>query len=640
MLLVIAVVLPTVCLLWFMSQTVKNERLAIRQKLIDIYTAKLPNSFANYCNDYWGNIENKLIKNIDEYEDNLKIFPEKYIEQYEDFSAFVIYEQGKITYPIFEHNTPVLSDRVCDVWKLEYVDRNFQEAIKQYEFIGSTSSIMEVVYECKFAIVRCLSKQGELAQAIAQCELLAYQDANETVNLPPKQIALAGLMLVNLYGRTNNENLLAELEYQLSNSAKLVFPTETKMFVLGKLIALAAEVELSDKLKSQIENAERIINCQKIALAASGLFESSMPEKTFRNIPKIKSLYGISFRLYNGDVLGLVTSEKMSQFWQETVEINEDEIVFCRVADGLGLRIDSKTSSEQPFLSFNPSGFFPDWKIEVYFRQGVFAAATRQQQVVYFWIAILVIVFMTLLVIFSARAILRQAKMNRLKNDFIATVTHELKTPLSSMRVLVDTILQGNYEEEKTATEYMKLISKENARLSRLIDNFLTFSRMERNKQAFNLIKIAPAKIAESAVEAMRTKFNNENCRFNVAIDENLPFVLADKDAMITVLVNLLDNAYKYSYDDKQIELKVFGDEAGVCFSVKDNGIGMTRRQMRKIFDRFYQADSSLARSVEGTGLGLSIVKFIIDAHKGEIEVESKPGKGSEFRVVIPICKD
>jgi two-component system phosphate regulon sensor histidine kinase PhoR len=102
---------------------------------------------------------------------------------------------------------------------------------------------------------------------------------------------------------------------------------------------------------------------------------------------------------------------------------------------------------------------------------------------------------------------------------------------------------------------------------------------------------------------------------------------------MVTAVVNLLENSYKYSYDDKKIELKVFSEDNFVCFSVEDNGIGMNRRQVRKIFDRFYQADTSLSRRAEGTGLGLSIVKFIVDAHKGTISVDSVPGKGATFTI-------
>lgn len=236
------------------------------------------------------------------------------------------------------------------------------------------------------------------------------------------------------------------------------------------------------------------------------------------------------------------------------------------------------------------------------------------------------------------RSIGRQAKLNRLKNDFIATVTHELKTPLSSTRVLVDTLLDGRYEEQKQAYEYLELISKENERLSHLIDNFLTFSRMERNKRAFSMIKVSPVEIANTATNAVRTKFDKAGVKFDLNISRPLPMLHADKDAMVTVLINLLDNACKYSYDNKQIELKVFAEDGSVCFAVKDNGIGMSRRVTKRIFKRFYQADSSLSRRAEGAGLGLAIVRFIVNAHKGTVSVESKAGKGSTFTIRLPKC--
>jgi two-component system phosphate regulon sensor histidine kinase PhoR len=144
----------------------------------------------------------------------------------------------------------------------------------------------------------------------------------------------------------------------------------------------------------------------------------------------------------------------------------------------------------------------------------------------------------------------------------------------------------------------------------------------------------------KTIAEAVRTKYASHNCQFAVDIAENLPEISADHDAMVTVLVNLLDNACKYTSDQKQITLKVFTEGDYICFSVSDNGIGLARRHIRRIFDSFYQVDNSLARKAEGCGLGLSIVKFIVDAHKGKITVESKPGKGSTFAVRIPVWKN
>ncbi|UCC98228.1 MAG: HAMP domain-containing histidine kinase, partial [Phycisphaerales bacterium] len=227
----------------------------------------------------------------------------------------------------------------------------------------------------------------------------------------------------------------------------------------------------------------------------------------------------------------------------------------------------------------------------------------------------------------------KQIKTNKLKNDFIATVSHELKTPLASMRVLVDTLLEGNYRDQNQVGEYLQLVSKENERLTGLIDNFLTFSRMERNKQAFAMARTSPAAIARDAAEAVGTKFGQGRCTFDVNVADDLPPIIADHDAMVTVLVNLLDNAYKYSYDDKRIELTVTREDGEVYFCVRDNGKGISRRTARKIFKRFYQVDRSLARRAEGCGLGLSIAKFIVDAHKGTIAADSKPGEGSVFTV-------
>jgi signal transduction histidine kinase len=211
------------------------------------------------------------------------------------------------------------------------------------------------------------------------------------------------------------------------------------------------------------------------------------------------------------------------------------------------------------------------------------------------------------------------------------------------MRVLVDTLLEGSYSNPNQVTEYLQLVSKENERLSRLIDNFLTFSRMERNKQAFQMRPVSPASIARTAAQAVGTKLGRGKCRFETDIPDELPAIKADHDAMVTVLVNLLDNAYKYTYDDKVIRLSVGADlksAHAIVFIVRDNGVGIPRRALKKIFRRFYQVDRSLSRRAEGCGLGLSIAKFIVDAHQGRISVESKLGQGSAFTVVIPADKE
>jgi signal transduction histidine kinase len=282
-----------------------------------------------------------------------------------------------------------------------------------------------------------------------------------------------------------------------------------------------------------------------------------------------------------------------------------------------------------------------DWRVEVYLNgPDPFTAAADQRNAVYLWTGILGIAFIAILAAAMASYLGRQMRLTRLKNDLIATVSHELKTPLASMRVLVDTLREGRCTDDRQASEYFDLIAHENERLSRLIDNFLTFSRMERNKRAFEFTSVDVAGAVRAAVAAVRERFSPPGARLEVDLPADLPQVRADRDAMVTVLLNLLDNAWKYSGDDKSVKVRAFTDGSSVCIEVADNGVGMSRRAMSRIFDKFYQVDQTLARKAGGCGLGLSIVKFILDAHGGSIDVKSLPGKGSTFTIRLPAGKE
>ncbi len=159
---------------------------------------------------------------------------------------------------------------------------------------------------------------------------------------------------------------------------------------------------------------------------------------------------------------------------------------------------------------------------------------------------------------------------------------------------------------------------------------------MERNKEKFNRVHVDASQIAAAAAESVTDRFNAAGCRFDVTVDSNLPQVDADPDALITVLLNLLDNAFKYTSQDKHIALCAFADNGHVCFEVQDNGIGLSRRAAQRVFERFYRVDDELSRSAEGSGLGLSIVRFIVNAHDGTVTVLSELGAGSTFTVRLP----
>ena len=230
----------------------------------------------------------------------------------------------------------------------------------------------------------------------------------------------------------------------------------------------------------------------------------------------------------------------------------------------------------------------------------------------------------------------RHLRVARLKTDLVAAASHELRTPLASMRVLVDGLLADTEFDASRTREYLEMMSVENARLSRLIENFLTFSRLDRGRYRFAFAPADPSEIVTSAVEAVRDRLPTTST-LDVDVEPVLPQVMVDAEAVSTALVNLLDNALKYTPDEKRITVRACHDGDGfVQFVVSDNGIGIPVREQRRIFRRFYRVDRRLARETGGVGLGLSIVELIARGHGGTVTVRSEPGEGSTFTMRVP----
>jgi len=654
LLLAIAVILPTVCLLWFMNQAVKNERLAVKQKLIDSYTNRAEKFFVEYPDMYWKGNRQRLESRERALNNRIWLFAEVFAD--DRFPGFVIYDSnGAIIWPI--KDSPKIPDPDTEnlfqrAFELEFEQNNIAEALDEYREISSESNEPAVTFLADMTAVRCLDKSGKTEQAVELCYKLAYPGIEDRSNCPlAAKILQARVRLAELYSKTGDKELFFHLRRTLGNSRyndekeqpATAFPSQPRVWALQKLISIADGTDLSARLEREIKNAQKTIEIEQISFTVSEILADAAalkdwPEETIRRLDLPGSVHAVHYKIADKIILCLMRQEYFASFLHAALDDMNDDTVTCRILDNLGnFAAGLQNPGGRPFVTLAGMGrFMPEWSAELYFTDAeVFENAGKRQAAIYTWTAVLVILLIVAAGAVAGQTVGRQIKLNRLKNDFIATITHELKTPLSSMRVLVDTLLEGNYSDQQQATEYLQLISKENLRLSRLIDNFLTFSRMERNKQAFDIAPARPAEIAADAVEAVRAKFSKPNCRFDVEIDQPLPDILADHDAMVTVLVNLLDNAYKYTNDEKRIKLKVFTEDNSVCFSVSDNGIGMPHRAVKRIFNRFYQVDRSLSRSAEGCGLGLSIVKFIIDAHNGRITVESRAGQGSTFVVKL-----
>jgi signal transduction histidine kinase len=260
------------------------------------------------------------------------------------------------------------------------------------------------------------------------------------------------------------------------------------------------------------------------------------------------------------------------------------------------------------------------------------------QRQIYFWTGAITTLALFLIAGTAALAVRRQIELHELKSTSVATVAHELRTPLGSMRMLVDTLREGRYRGEQQLRDYLELIATENDRLARLAENFLSFSRLDRDGQDLDITAVNPRAVAEQAVASLRSRLEAPGCTFSPDVPDSLPEIRADADALAQVLTNLLDNALKYTEAEKRIALRARTDAGMLVFTVEDNGIGIPRDHRQSIFEPFHQVDQKLSRSREGCGLGLAIVHRIVSAHGGKIEVASEPEKGSVFTVRIPLA--
>jgi signal transduction histidine kinase len=234
------------------------------------------------------------------------------------------------------------------------------------------------------------------------------------------------------------------------------------------------------------------------------------------------------------------------------------------------------------------------------------------------------------------RDVNRDVRMTEVRSQFVASVSHELKTPLTAIRMFAETLAMGRSRDENTRSEYLETIVNESERLARLVDNVLDFSKIEQGKKIYRLRQTRLQEVADSAVRAMQFPLTQQGFKLHFSAQEDMPELEADADAIQQAILNLLTNAMKYSGDSREIDLRLATRNGEAVIEVMDRGLGLTPEEQKHIFEKFYRAPSHANRLIAGTGLGLTLVAHIANAHHGRVHVESVPGAGSTFSILIP----
>jgi len=261
-----------------------------------------------------------------------------------------------------------------------------------------------------------------------------------------------------------------------------------------------------------------------------------------------------------------------------------------------------------------------------------------------FWFIVGTILFtiiITTAFFLTIRALLRQKKLSEIKSDFINNMTHEFKTPLATISLAVDALKNEKVIADRDKTNYFTgIIKEENKRMNKQVETILQAALLDKQEVQLNLKKLSAHAMINSALNNIMLPLEEKNGKIEVSLDATKDIILADEVHFTSLINNLLDNAIKYSKEEGLlIKLNTSNSGNMIRIRIEDNGIGMSKETLSRIFEKFYRAHTGNIHNVKGFGLGLSYVKTMVEAHKGSIKPESTLGKGSSFTILVPLSK-
>jgi signal transduction histidine kinase len=312
------------------------------------------------------------------------------------------------------------------------------------------------------------------------------------------------------------------------------------------------------------------------------------------------------------------------------IEDNNRKLVFSKVH-----------KEEIDYLSFPFPENLPQWKLLLSENKpGFLMTLLKAGSGIYLFIFILIALLMVLGFAFIMYTLNVELRLNKLKSEFISNVSHELKSPLTSIRMMTEMLHHNRVQTEERKSVYYSSMLEESEHLSHLIDNILDFSRMDDDRKKYDFTDVNLDELLMKFLESTRESIQDTSFDIRYNRPDRVPVIKADKNAILQVFYNLVDNAIKFSGTSKQIDISLSSKDDELQFCVKDYGIGISGKDHEKIFDRFYRGEEPQRLGIKGSGIGLTIVQKIVEAHKGRLTVESKPGEGSTFCVHLPINKN
>jgi len=550
-------------------------------------------------------------------------------------------------------------------WDLEFRQKEYSKAIKHYKNALPVVRSVQGQGEIYNSIARIQKKIGKPEEAFKTYDtlLISYTDVYIQGNIPLGMVALleSGLLYLEIHDTVNCLETINSLLIQFKDSRwsinyPLYFNILSKIKDVINLLendggSAVALIQKSKSLLKSVSVLERRTAYLLAVTDAAGLIQSAQTSNA-DNLNK-RYLFDSEGNSYFVFLSSLQTHGQWGLIYKQDYLLQDILTAYIKEIAGKSVfhweivnnYDDVLLGSENIITDANPvkipfSSSLPKWTLVIYPESGgVFLSFIKTRDGIFFYIFLLIVIILACGLFFTLFTVNNELRLMRMKSNFITTVSHEFRSPLTLIRQMAEMLDSGRVANQERQQKYYSAMVQESERLSHLIDNILDFSKMEAGQKKLSFEKGNLAELVEEMAISYQHNMMDKGFRINYILPEPIADCVFDKEAIKQVVQNLIDNSCKYSGNSKIIDVEVTQADSGVAISVKDYGIGINKDEQDKIFSRFYRAGDELTQKVKGSGIGLTIVKQLVEAHKGMVKLKSEPGKGSVFKIVLPLNK-
>ena len=567
-----------------------------------------------------------------------------------------------------------LAARIRRAEAFEFVDRNFRAAAALYRELSTLAAGRNLQAEMLTGQARCLQKAAVYDEAVRVYARIAddYSDCLTPSRLPVG--ILARLQTIECYERSRDSQgaakhaLDAYRELLKKPSALSEDQFKTYISLVGESIdtVLSGEkgAQVSEEFRKEYADLKKLQSDRMKEWAAAGLLRKEVIPELVRSLSQSEAYspnpYRLSRNIGGKDLLILAawipdrTGEGTAGMFGvqlnndhllkgvlpealENVQLNDGmEVVLADLA-GRPLSGKRSTSKALPLATEYFEDNFPPWKIDLFQAPAKGLEILDLRRNFYFWTILTLLVVLAFGAFLIVRTIAHEIEILKIKSDFVSSVSHEFKTPLTSIKALMERLVDGKVRDAGKMDQYFSIIAQDTDKLTRLVNNLLDFSKIEEGKKEYVCSDTDIVRIATEQVQGFKNERALAGRDIRLEITGEIPTLRADADALSRALANLLSNAMKFTPPGKAIRVGLSSDGENVVLEVEDKGIGIHPDELGRVFEKFFQGRNALDQSIKGTGLGLTLVKHIVEAHGGRILVESRLGLGSKFSMVFPI---